>query len=252
MNLIEWEDRNQIKDLYTYNYWNDIEEEKKKDWWVQSKEDIKKLNDYIVKSGLKEEFDISVEKLNDFNLLKGKVLDVAAGVCWTSALLSKFKEIECIDALEFSYHRINDIAPKVIEGLQGDERKIRRIFGSFYNIKESNKYDLIFMSQAFHHAEKPLRLLIEIDRVLKRGGGIILIGEHLISSIKYVKKLIKYSIKNMKIETNFYKFYRPDNILGDHYYRISDYYFIFQSYGYSVQHFTSTIRNSMIVIAIKN
>jgi len=250
MSLIKWESVKDISEEYSYSYWNNIDEEKKKSWWVESPSEINKLKNYLIISGLQEEFEISIKYLKEYNLLKGKVLDVASGVCWTSSELSKFDKISSIDALEFSYHRINDIAPNVIEGLNGNSEKIRRIFGSFYNIKEQG-YDLIFMSQAFHHSERPFELLSECNKALNKNGAIILIGEHLINYKKFIKRIIKMYLKRKKIITNFYKLFPPDDILGDHYYRISDYYFMFESLGYSVLNFKSNVRNSMIVLAIK-
>lgn len=91
------------------------------------------------------------------------MLDIAAGVGWTSALLSREKMISHVDALEFSLHRINNIAPIVIDGFNGEKRKISRILGSFYDIKGKD-YDIMFMSQAFHHSDNPLKLLYECDK----------------------------------------------------------------------------------------
>lgn len=250
MNLLRWLTAEDLKNLYSYEYWNDLSEEKNKAWWINSEQEIFKVINYLNESGLKEEFDILTKFLKDESLLKGKVLDVAAGVCWTSALLSKEKEVNHIDALEFSLHRINDIAPRVINGLKGDSSKIQRILGSFYDIQGQN-YDLIFMSQAFHHAEKPLNLLLQCDKALKPNGTIALMGEHLINTKRYIRRIIKTLIKDKKIEVEFYKLFKPDDILGDHYYRLSDYYFMFQSLGYSVNHFETNIRGSMVLIATK-
>ena len=36
---------------------------------------------------------------------------------------------------------------------------------------ENESMDIVFMSQAFHHADQPLKLLTEIDRVTRGGGG---------------------------------------------------------------------------------
>lgn len=250
--IIEWINKQEVGYLATLTYWNDIEKEKKKEWWITDKKDNKLVN-YLHSSGLFEEFEIVHTKLEERGLLQGNILDVAAGVCWTSALLSKCDQVERIDALDFSYHRINQLAPIVCEHFEANRDKIQRIYGSFYDIKRSEEeYDLIFMSQAFHHADSPLRLLAECDRVLKSGGGCVLLGEHLITPFRYLKRVVKHLILNYKISVNFYELFPPDEELGDHYYRIDDYYFMFQSVGYKVEHYKTNIRNSLVFIATKD
>ena len=148
-----------------------LKQKRKKEWWITDKNDNKLVN-YLHSSGLFEEFEIVRTKLEEKELLLGNILDVAAGVCWTSALLSKCDQIERIDALDFSWHRLSQLAPVVCEHFEANRDKVQRIYGSFYDIKRSEEeYDLIFMSQAFHHADSSLRLLAECDRVLKSGGG---------------------------------------------------------------------------------
>ena len=212
-----------------------MQQEKLKEWYIQDPNEINKLWGFIKKNGYFEEFTKAVSWLRENNLLKGSVLDVAAGVCWTSALLSKEKEIEHIDAVDFSYHRIHDLAPNVITGMAGDDSKITRILGSFYEIKSDNMYDIIFMSQAFHHADKPFELLRECDSKLKQGGVIVLTGEHNIRIIQYLKNVIKSAIKNKKLSFNFHKLFPSDPVLGDHYYRWSDYQLFFSSFDYAVK-----------------
>lgn len=161
-----WIKEQELNNLYTSEYWNNIEEEKKKEWWIKDSND-NKVDRYLTTSGLKQEFEIALENAK----LQGKILDLAAGTCWTSALISKYKTVEEIDSVEFSFHRINDLAPITIESLGGNKTKINRILGSFYDIKRENEYyDVIILSQAYHHAQYPLKLFHECDRVLKRGG----------------------------------------------------------------------------------
>jgi SAM-dependent methyltransferase len=248
----EWIDKQEVGDMYTSTFWNDIEVEKKKEWWVIDKND-KKLVNYLKSSGLFEEFEIALEKLEERSLLHGNILDIAAGVCWTSALFSRCEQVERIDALDFSWHRISQLAPVVCEQFEADKDKIQRIYGSFYDIKRSEEeYDLIFMSQAFHHADNPVQLLIECNRVLKPGGGIALVGEHLITPYMFLKRVVKRFILTRKININFYELFKPDEITGDHYYRLDDYYFLFQSFGYTVKYYKTNIRNSLVFIATKN
>lgn len=249
--IIEWISKEEAGEISTSTYWNDVETEKKKAWWLTDKND-KKLVNYLHSSGLFEEYKIAQTKLEEKSLLQGNILDVAAGVCWTSALLSRCKRVDRIDALDFSWHRISKLAPVVCEHFEANRDKIQRIFGTFYYIKKENdEYDLIFMSQGFHHADNPVRLFIECDRVLKPGGAVVLVGEHLITPCMFLARIVKRFLLTRKINLNFHELFPPDEILGDHYYRIDDYYFLFQSLGYKVEHYKTNIRKSLIIIAAK-
>ena len=200
--IVQWIDEQKAMNIYTSTYWNNVEVEKEKEWWVTDKDD-KKLINYLHSSGLFEEFEIVRIKLEERRLLRGNVLDVAAGVCWMSALLSKCNQVEHIDAIDFSLHRIKHLAPIVCEQFKANLDKIQRIYGSFYDIKKSAyEYDLIIMSQAFHHAQRPLQLLAECDRVLKPGGAIVLIGEHLITRIRYLIRVIARIAKCLILNRN--------------------------------------------------
>ena len=139
--------------------------------------------------------------------------------------------------MDISEHRINELFEHAIKMVNGEPKKINRYIGSFYDLKfEHSSMDLIYLSQAFHHAEKPLNLLLECDRVLKPKGRIILVGEHFISVRKIIFAFLNKIIRHRKMSVNFYELFPPDKILGDHYYRHSDYYFMFQSIGYSGKH----------------
>lgn len=252
-----WETPEQQKEAFTYAYWNDVEHEKEKIFfWIESPSEIAKVENHLKSTGLLDEFELARNKFP--SSFKGKVLDLACGVCWTVALTSKMKEIESIDALEFSLHRLKLVADHVIRGLKGDETKVQKIYGSFYNIlSEPASYDLVLLSQAFHHADRPIHLLNEIDRVLKPGGSVILIGEHLFSPFVIFKQWIKHNLKALikrdrKLTTDFYELFpTTDEIAGDHYYRVSDYRFLFRSMGYDLTYIKSNIRSSAIFCAKK-
>jgi len=165
------------------------------------------------------------------------IVDLAAGIGWTSVLLSKLPNIKEVNAVEISKHRLGSLFEHSVKMLKGDKNKIFRYLGSFYDLKfEDKSVDIIYMSQAFHHADKPLKLLVECDRVLKDSGRIILVGEHYIGAKRIIRKLLVNLIKRSNFTTNFYELFTPDEELGDHYYRRSDYYFLFGSMGYELKH----------------
>jgi SAM-dependent methyltransferase len=94
--------------------------------------------------------------------------------------------------------------------------------------------DVVFISSAFHHASRPLRLLVEIDRVLKPGGKLILIGENFIGIPAIVRRMISKLVRERRFCSNFYELFPPDDAAGDHYYRVSDYYLFLQMIGYKL------------------
>lgn len=109
-----WIKQKDTEEMFSSDYWNNVENEKEKEWWIEDEND-KKVFNYLTKSGLFEEFNIAVNKAN----INGKILDLASGTCWTSAELSKITNVNMIDAVEFSHHRIDKLAPITIKSLGG-------------------------------------------------------------------------------------------------------------------------------------
>jgi len=250
--IIEWINPKDNPEIYTFDYWNNIEEEKKKELWIENGNYEKFLAE-LQKSGFLTEFQDMLSLLQNKKLLKGDLLDLAAGVCWTSSILSRIKSVARIDALDFSRHRLEILAPEVFKAFNAEISKIQTIFGSFYDIKSPEKsYDGIVMTRSFHHAEKPLSLLIECDRVLKPGGFIALTGESPVSKFRYFKRIVKIFLKTFKLQTDFHELFKPDEMDGDRYYRLDDYYFLFNSLGYSLSHYKTNLKDSLAFIAIKN
>jgi ubiquinone/menaquinone biosynthesis C-methylase UbiE len=230
-----WLSEEELKSIYTSSYWNDIEKEKEKKWWIEDG-NYQECLDFLDSSKLLYEYQQSEKFIKDFSGESIKVVDLAAGIGWTSVLLSKLSNVKEVHAVEISKHRLDSLFEHSVKMLKGDGDKIFRYLGSFYNLQFDDKsIDVIYMSQAFHHADKPLKLLNECDRVLKDNGRIILVGEHFIGIKSIIRKFLANLIKRKKYTTNFYEMFTPDQELGDHYYRQSDYYFMFQSMGYSVK-----------------
>lgn len=182
---------------------------------------------------------------------KLKVADLAAGIGWTSALFSKLDRVAEVHATEISKHRLNELFPYAIDMFKGNPDKIYRYIGSFYDLGfEAESMDIVFLSQAFHHADQPLKLLAEIDRVTRKGGTIILSGENYISQYSQIKRAIKNSLKFGRISINFFENFPPDHLGGDHYYRLTDYYMFFQLLGYKLNH-VIVDKRSLVLIANK-
>ena len=201
--ITKWLSEEQVNTIYSSEYWNNLEEEKNKDWWIIDGNYQRCLN-YLQKSGLMDEYkdaEIYISGIPQTNL---KIVDLAAGIGWTSGLLSKLDNVAEIYSVEISEHRLGDLFQESIKMTNGNENKIHRFLGSFYDLKLSNEtLDIVFLSQAFHHADRPLNLLVECDRVLKPGGSIVLIGEHYFTFFDIIRGFFRSIIKGKKFECSY-------------------------------------------------
>lgn len=232
-----WLSDEELKSLYTASYWNNIEEEKKKEWWIEDGNYAKCIN-YLESSGLLYEYRQAEKFISNFAGTGLKIADLAAGTGWTSALLSRSQNVSEVHAVEISKHRLDALFEYSVKMLSGDENKIFRYMGSFYDLRfEDKSMDIVYMSQAFHHADKPLELLSECDRVLQKNGRIILVGEHYFGIMRIIRRFLSTLIRQQKIAICFHELFPPDQVLGDHFYRDSDYYSMFGSLGYDLKQF---------------
>ena len=72
-----------------------------------------------------------------------------------------------------------ELFPLKIGLLQANSSVIQRCYGSFYDVRlPPASVDAVLMSQAFHHANKPLDLIDECKHLMRPGGVVVLCGEH--------------------------------------------------------------------------
>jgi len=113
---------------------------------------------------------------------RGRILEIGAGSCWFSSVLSKFPEVKEVYALDFSKHILTKVAPAMMDYLNADSKKIVRVRGSFYNlIRLGKKFDFVVADETLHHADYPIKLLNGIGNVLKQDGRIVFIREPIAS-----------------------------------------------------------------------
>jgi ubiquinone/menaquinone biosynthesis C-methylase UbiE len=157
-----------------------------------------------------------------------------------------------VHAVEISHHRLELLFPQAVRLFKGEAAKLNRNLGSFYNLQFPNvSMDIVFLSSAFHHASNPVRLLTEIDRVLKPGGALILIGEVFIGRKHILRRMLKKLLLERKYCTNFNELFPPDQVLGDHYYRVGDYHKFFQMVDYKVVKYSVQNNQTCMFIAEK-
>ena len=252
--ITKWLDETALGAIYTSDYWNNLDEEKSKEWWIAdgTPSAYKRLDTYLESSGLMDECRVAsdfIAKIPGDNLA---IADLAAGVGWTSALFSKLPNVGTVHAVEISQHRLELLFPQAVTMFEGAAPKLKRYLGSFYELGFADgSMDVVFLSSAFHHASNALRLLTEIDRILKPGGKLILIGENFISRTAIMRRMLKTFLVEQKFNSNFYELFPPDRESGDHYYRASDYYFFLQLIGYKIVKFSVQRKLSAVIIAEK-
>lgn len=245
-----WLSDEQLESIYTSAYWNDIDEEKKKEWWIEDG-NYENCIKFLHSSKLLDEYEESQKFIGNMGRQSLRIADLAAGMGWTSVLLSKLPEVAEVHAVEISKHRLGLLFEHALKMLSGNGDKIFRYLGSFYKLGfQDNSMDVVYMSQAFHHADKPLNLLVECDRVLKSRGRIILVGEHYIGAKRILRRFFSELIKRRKLTFDFYRLFPTDHSDGDHFYKKSDYYFMFSAMGYRVKH-VALKNNKVIYIADK-
>lgn len=233
-----WLSDSEIDEIEYSAYWNDEEKEKNKEWYILDG-DFSKMERYLNKTGLPQDLRRCIEVLRtDFNRqIAGVGIDLAAGNLWAAPYLFNLGAVDKLYCLEYSRHRLLKIGAKVLEHYDVPNEKTVLVLGSFYDLHiGDNLIDFVFMSQAFHHADKPEQLLEEIRRVLKPHGVVIIIGEHIVAYRRaYIKHAIKFLIsllvpervqkglfnKTFDVKTLIAKpnqLIPTDPILGDHYY----------------------------------
>jgi len=123
---------------------------------------------------------------------RGCILEIGAGSCWFSSVLSKFPEVKEIYALDFSEHILKSVAPAMMDYLNANAGKIVRVKGSFYNLISLGKqFDFVVCDQTLHHADYPIELLNQINNVLKRDGRIVCIREPIAPKLPILRSISK-------------------------------------------------------------
>ena len=245
MNTESWLTKDEMKSIYSSDYWNEREIEKDKIWNVNESDSYKLLDHLQDNTNLEDSIVSGVDYLEKLTgkPIGGVCLDLAAGVCWTSAIIAKYPSIKKVIAVEISKHRLEKIAPVVIKKYDAPSDKIQLTLGNFCDIKlDDESVDLVILAQAFHHTEEPEILMKEIHRVLKMDGCCLITGENPVSIKKYFVTMLKHNIKKIifsikldsylkrkltpnavnKFSVKFNDIFPPDSQKGDHCYRIKD------------------------------
>jgi ubiquinone/menaquinone biosynthesis C-methylase UbiE len=252
--IVKWLDEEALSSIYTSQYWNDLSAEQSKEWWIADGGEaaFERLRASLDEVGLMAEYRIAEDYIAKLPRIDLNIADLASGIGWTSSQLSKLPNVASVHAVEISQHRLELLFPQAVRLFKGEAVKLSRNLGSFYNLQfAGSSMDIVFLSSAFHHASDPSKLLTEIDRVLKPGGALILIGEVFIGRNHIFRRILKKLLLERKYCTNFHELFPPDQVLGDHYYRVGDYNDFFQMVNYKVVKYSVQNNQTCMFIAEK-
>jgi ubiquinone/menaquinone biosynthesis C-methylase UbiE len=105
-----------------------------------------------------------------------RVIDVAAGTCWATAILSQLEHVTDVIALDLSQTFLTTVGDRVINHFSGERNKIRFAVSTFNAIPFQDSYfDCAFFIATLHHSQTPLLTLSEIHRVLAPEGTLLLV-----------------------------------------------------------------------------
>lgn len=246
----KWISHDDAAGIFSANFWNDEDVERAKQWWVLDG-DTQSLMTHLDALGINEAFSAVTHTLRSEGKLGGRVLDAGAGTCSSAALWSKLPEIEHVDAVELSWHRISLLAAPTIAALSGRPEKISRIFGSFTDIhRPDGSYEIATMTAAFHHCSEPELLISELDRCLAPGGAIVLMGEEPVGRSDILRRFAADLIKRRRLRCSFEALFPPHPQIGDHYYRFKDYTRLFAAAAYDVR-FLPVGNSDVVIVATR-
>jgi len=117
----------------------------------------------------------------DWNALcppNATVLDLGCGSGWLTAMLSSEPNVQRVVAWDSSSSLLTNVLPETVRLVGGEPEKIEAVCGDFAPLLlEDGTIDVVVMSSAFHHADRPERLLADLARVISPRGRVALLNE---------------------------------------------------------------------------
>jgi SAM-dependent methyltransferase len=235
-----WLDTDEIRTIEYSAYWNDeaVEQEKAGFWTLEG--DFARLETCLAE---KTTVARELEDLLGDKPPRGAGADLAAGTLWAVPRLVAHGA-EIVYAVEYSEHRLLKLGPGVLAHYGVPPEQVVLCLGSFYDLRlDDQSLDFVLLAQALHHADRPDVLLREVRRVLKPGGTLYVIGEHLVSEQRPLSRraTVAASLPAFLQRRLFggvvsrLPELAVDPVLGDHYFYRDDYPRMFAAAGFSLR-----------------
>lgn len=158
-----------------FAYWNNVELEKTKPYWVEE-EHAEPLRGYLrLETNLERGFNDALAFAGRLRPFGGDVIEIGAGTGWTTAALSRLP-VRSITAVDFSRHRIEVLAPRVLQHLGGDAAKVRFIAADIFSLElPPAAHSMAVLNQTFYMFS-PLRTLADLLFTRLVPGGVAVIS----------------------------------------------------------------------------
>jgi SAM-dependent methyltransferase len=272
LNAEIWQSPEALSSVGYSKYWNDEETERGKFFYV-FEHGFSRLEQFVAKSGLAEDFKDAVRLLaRRGKRVGGDGLDLAAGVLWMLPVLFATLDVRHITCVEYSFHRLMKIGPEIIRHYALPTDRITLALGSFYDIRlPDGSVDFVLLCQAFHHADNPAALIAQIARVLRKDGVVIVVGEEpcrwtwrndLIHLARYFGlRLLPKALHRGPLRSPYgvpdrliaraEDVYKSDPVLGDHIHMRRDYRRYFGGGGFKVEFFQRSRSGKLSIVAYR-
>lgn len=108
--------------------------------------------------------------------VRGRVVDLGAGTCWAAARLSQVGAVDEVFAVDLSPVFLSTVGARVFECKRGEADKLRLVASNFENTGlDSGSCDAVFLIAALHHALAPVKVIMEVRRILSPGGSLFVV-----------------------------------------------------------------------------
>ena len=247
-----------------FAYWNDEKIEESKSW-----SGIESQETHLRSSGLLEQLTTAMRAARNGRPTLGAAgADLACGTAWAAPRLLEDLGVERIYCVEYSRHRLLKLAPVSLEHHAVPPERVVLCLGSFYDLHLADaSLDFVLLAEAFHHADDPRRLLKEVRRVLRPGGVVMIIGEHIVPSLpilyaqhatrwlasRVIPAAVMRRLRGREISkpTTLFapvaQLLAPNRTTGDHYYRLSDYRAFFDAAGFETARLADGVMRGFIL-----
>ncbi len=223
----------------SFSYWNDANEERKKSNFARY---LKEDRVDVLTSSHREIYDHCLALISQNNLSTSRVLSLACGTCWLESLLAKQFSIAQFTGIDFSGPRIRQNAKLAMSRTGISD--ISLLEQDVYEFSTETKFDLVLMSQAFHHMDSPVYLLKRLRSMLNSNGCVLIVGEHRFDGTKILRNLMSHYAKYLLnwrdyrnktfIFPGYGDLFAPDLVKGDNHYHAKDYSVMFARSGFEL------------------
>ena len=129
--------------------------------------------------------------------IHGKCIELGSGYGYFSCLASKKKEVSKVIALDISTAEIFQLGPFMWEYLKPEWNKLEYRIADMNNLSfKKNTFDTVIFCASLHHSSDILQSLKIANSLLKKGGSLIIHGEHYDPIFFKTKKRKNDSIPN--------------------------------------------------------